>query len=236
MLLHYYYYDEKHGNNYNDQSNKINNNQLFQYAVKSEFTYNQTDLSLYFCDHMDRFQPVFTQNGSELVPNYFQVQQFGFTSQSAIKDFLVKIEYGYRNFIGKHNSMSQQNHTQLAVGTEYSYYHVNGFESTLFTEYSIIPDVSKSIRSQLSIFQNDLLLGYRLSLNNESSSEVQLFFFKDLDYDSDHLLSVNLSQRFFDRIKGNIGLQWVYSKNNQNSGFESIKNADFAYFSVTNYF
>ena len=86
------------------------------------------------------------------------------------------------------------------------------------------------------MYKRQILLGYRLSLNNESSSEAQLFFFKDLEYDSDYLLSINFTQRFFNRIKGNLGLQWVYSKNSENSGFESIKDADYAYLSITNYF
>ena len=221
---------------YNKSAKEITNNQFNQIAIKLDHTLNQADLSVYYIDHIDRSQPIFSVANARLIPNYFRVKQFGFTLQSVVDDLLLKAEFGYRNFIGSTFNMIPSDHSQLALGTEYTYYHPNKFESTIFLEYQVIPDVSRLKRSSLSLFQHDGLLGYRFNFNNPQSSEIQLFVFKDLDIDNEYLFSLNASQRVFNMIKGNIGLQWVYSNTNQSIGFQTIENADFCYVSLNYYY
>lgn len=220
---------------FNKSSEEITNNQFNQIAIKLDHVLNQADISVYYIDHIDRSQPIFSVDNLNVIPNYFRVKQFGFSLQSPLKELLLKAEYGYRKFVGSAPNINPSDHSQLALGTEYTYYHQNKFESTLFVEYQVIPDVSRVKRASLGVFQHDLLAGYRLNLNNSQSSELQWFVFKDLDVNNEYFLSLNFSQRFFNMIKGNIGLQWVYSNTNQSIGFQTIENADFCYVS-TNYF
>ena len=135
---------------YDKSSKEITNNQFNQYAFKYDIVIDQTDISIYVVDHMDRQQPMFTSESNQMIPNYFRLQQFGFTLQSSIKDFLIKTEYGYLNFLGSLNSVSQKDHSQVAVGSEYTYYHPNKFESVFILEYQIIPGLSQSQRSSLN--------------------------------------------------------------------------------------
>ena len=222
---------------YFDKSSiEITQSQLFQYALKSDFTYKNTDVNLFFSDHMDRLQPLITLDNGALVPNYFRLRQVGFSSESAFKDILVKFEYTYKDFIGSYGSLKQKDHSHFATGTEYTYIHRSGLASTFIAEYSIIPDLSKQSRSTLGILQNDITFLYNLSFNNEASTLAQVLVLKDLDVDSEYLMLFKLSQRFFNRLIGSVGVQWITSKSSTSSGLKNLEDADYTYVSITNYF
>ena len=148
---------------------------LSQYALLYDFMIGSSDITLHYIHHIDRRQPVMFYDIStfELIPVFLPVDQFGGTYQFAYGQYLLKSEWSYRQFENvsdsNYGALSQLDHTQFAIGAERTHYHDNNYESTFLLEVQRFFGVSKDDRASLGFFQNDLFLGYRLSLNDSHS-------------------------------------------------------------------
>ena len=150
--------------------------------------YNGHARSPYFTPNLDGVGTVIT-----LQPNYAQIEQTGFELLWVKGQILMKLESIYRS-IGDDDFMG------LGIGLEREFPRIGSGKNalTLYGEYYY--DGRKSASStSLTPFQNDMFLGLRLARNNLNSTEYELRFTHDLDYES----------TFWDlRAKTRIKQQW----------------------------
>ncbi len=149
---------------------------ISQMSASVEFSlsyYNGHARSPYFTPNLDGVGNVIT-----LQSNYARIEQAGFELLWVRGQSLVKLESVYR-------STAADDFTGLGIGLEREFPRIGSTRNalTLYGEYYY--DGRKSGRSSpLTPFQNDIFLGLRLALNNLSSTEYELRFTHDLDYDS----------------------------------------------------
>ena len=150
--------------------------------------YNGHARSPYFTPNLDGIGNVIT-----LQPNYTQIEQTGFELLWVKGQILMKLESIYR-------SIDDDDFMGLGIGLEREFPRIGSGKNalTLYGEYYY--DGRKSASSTpLTPFQNDMFLGLRLAQNNLNSTEYELRFTHDLDYES----------TFWDlRAKTRIKRQW----------------------------
>lgn len=108
-----------------------------------------------------------------LRPFYPQISQVGFDVQATFDSWLLKTETVYR--AGK----KIDNHARLVSGFEYSFYSIAESNVDLGIVAEWLYDDRKDRAD--TAFQNDVLLGLRLALNDEQSTDALIGFIKDLD-------------------------------------------------------
>jgi len=123
--------------------------------------------------------------GLVLVPFYEQMDQWGLDVQATLDSWLWKLEAIYRD--GKESYWASQ------AGFEYTFYGLAQTNSDL----GLLLEYGWDERGEngSSVFQNDISVGARLTLNDIDSTELLAGFIHDLDY---HSLSfqVEASRRF----------------------------------------
>jgi hypothetical protein len=194
-----------------------------QAALVLEQVLGSADFTLHVLEHMDRGQPLigFDIEQRQVLEIFQTVRQVGATYQHVVGPFVLKLEGVYRRFQALNRlpqwlaltnywgepypatRLPARDHAAVAVGLEYGIVHGGGAESTLVFEGEAIFGVHELIRKQLSVFQRDILIGYRLSLNNEEGSALQIATILDLDDPGETMNSVSYSQR----IGGSLTLQ-----------------------------
>lgn len=133
----------------------------------------------------------------ELVPYYQQIKQLGIELQANIEDSLFKFEM-------IHNDNNLQDYWALQGGMEHSFYGVmdSGMDLGLLIEYSWDERGTGSTTN----FQNDIVLGARLVLNDIDSTEILAGFGYDLDFESNNFI-VEASRRIGERIKVSLDIR-----------------------------
>lgn len=164
-------------------------------------------------------RPVFGSSFTEvsLQPFYYQVSQFGFDAQVTLESWLLKLEWIYQQ------AQAIANHTELVTGFEYSFYGIADSDADL----GIIAEYLHDNRSEESTqpFQNDLLLGFRLALNDEASTEALLGGIVDLDNDS-VVVTLEANRRVGNSFK--VSLEAVtYLNTDNDAGLDQLRNEDF---------
>lgn len=137
----------------------------------------------------------FDAERGELFPFYYQTTQLGLDVQATLESWLLKAEVVNRQ------ADVIKDHTALITGFEYSFYDIKGSGADL----GIVTEWLYDDRGEESgqPFQNDLLLGFRLAMNDEQSLEGLLGLFSDLD-DGGQIISLEGSRRFGDSIKASL--------------------------------
>jgi hypothetical protein len=136
--------------------------------------------------------PAIAPNGSPiLVPFYEQIEQASVDLQVVAGEWLLKLEALWRN--GQDGS-----YTALAGGGEYTFPGV--LESRL--DLGVITEYAYDNRGfdSTSAFQDDVMLGLRLALNDFSGSELLVGYIHDRDLDS-RILRVEGRRRMGNRMK-----------------------------------
>jgi len=175
-------------NGQNELSSAVRLSQMLESVEFAVSYYNGHARSPYFTPNLDGVGNVIT-----LQPNYAQIKQAGFELLWIRGQMLVKLESIYRSTGG-------DDFAGLGIGLEREFPRIGSAKSslTLYGEYYYDGRDLDRV-SPLTPFQNDLFLGLRLALNNLSSTEYELRFTRDLDYDS----------TFWDlRAKTRIDQQW----------------------------
>jgi hypothetical protein len=137
-------------------------------------------------------QSIIASDGSvSIIPFYEQIEQVSVDLQTAARAWLLKLESFYRSGQGK-------SFYAYSTGFEYTLTGVWGLRSDL----GVIGEYAYDDRKidSASAFQNDVMLGLRLVLNDISGTELLLGYIYDIDYDS-KTLRIEGSRRFGDNIK-----------------------------------
>lgn len=138
-------------------------------------------------------EPAFNNQGQlVLAPRYNQIDQTSLDLQATLNDWLWKLEWISRDGMG-------DRYTAAAGGFEYTF--VGVFDSAadlgLITEY-LFDDRGEQATT---LFQNDVTLGLRLSLNDVQSSELLFGMTIDRDDSQQRFYNLEASRRIGERMK-----------------------------------
>ncbi|MFN3201672.1 MAG: hypothetical protein ACE366_24930 [Bradymonadia bacterium] len=218
-----------------------------QGAARIVQTIGSADISVHALHQADRSQPYFTFDPQAMQPRllFQEVFQVGGTYQQVFEFGLItKLEAAHRMFytgdaiIGT-GPVEDRDHTQVAVGLEYGIPHEFGGESTLIVEGQSYFGVSEEIRQfQLGIFQRDALVGWRLALNDEDSTEIFASVIVDVEREEEILANLSYKQRFFDTWSAALAVRWYHAPQKEETpiGLELLDRADHLRLNITRYF
>jgi hypothetical protein len=197
-------------------------------------------------------------NSTDVRPYYFKTTQIGGTLQWMLP-VVTKLEWAYRwferdrdimdlSFANKlvNNSFPREslrrpvNHGEVALGFEYPIDHDSGSESMLLLEFNTFLGPSKEERQRLSIFQRDMFIGYRYSLNDFMGREFLLSSIIDLEGRGEQLYSASYSQRLSDFWRLRTGIRIYQAKRPEDplriSGLQLLRRSDSFNLTLTRYF
>ncbi len=169
------------------------------FALRWSHSFDEYDLGLSYFNGTGR-DPRLQQKNGKLIPHYEQIQQLGFDAQATLDEWLWKFEAIYRKD-------AQESFAAASGGFEYTF--VGLFDSSAdlgwLMEYSWD---DRGTAQQQNIFQNDVMIGWRLAMNDAESSELLLGMVQDLDDTDSRSLQLEASRRFGDNIKLNLEWRW----------------------------
>ncbi len=216
-----------------------------QGALRAAQTVGSADIALFLARHRDRSQPVVAvdPNNGLLTPVYLPVTQFGATAQQALGPWLAKFELAWRDFDNPTNptrlgTISQEDHGQAAAGLEFGWNGSSGSESALILEGQRVFGVNRMTRSNLSLFQNDVLFGVRHAFNDAQSKEIFASVLVDTERNSEFLWSARYSQRIGGAWSVKTGFRIVQApqKTAVAAGLETLRTADQIFLTVARHF
>jgi len=184
-------------------------------------------------------EPLFTlgnNNGSAvLTPYYPLMQQAGLDAQLTTEEWLWKLEVIARDWQVFNNTNTQlidQSFIALTGGFEYTFVGIADSDADLglVTEY-LYDDRNKQASS---LFQNDLLVGLRLAMNDIQSSEALLGVIYDLDY-QEYLISLEASRRFANSWTATLEVR-TFNKIDNESLLNNLAKDDFIQLDVAYHF
>lgn len=173
-------------------------------------------------DPLLRFNPA----SNTVVPFYYQHTQVGFDIQATLESWLLKAELAYS--VGD----EIEDHASLVTGFEYSFYDIkeSGADLGIVAEWMYDERGEDSNDS----FQNDVLIGLRLALNDEQSLEGLLGVISDMD-EGGQLITLEGSRRFGSNFKAS--LQWTVFQDVENdSAFAGFDDEDNLQLEVSYFF
>jgi len=125
--------------------------------------------------HGTRREPelILNQETELITPFYPLMTHAGMDVQATIDSWILKTELAYQS--GK----TFKNHTKLVTGFEYSFYDIksSGIDVGLVGEY-LYDGLGET---PLNIFDNDVLLGARIAVNDVQSTEALIAYSIDLE-------------------------------------------------------
>lgn len=143
---------------------------------------------------------IFNTNTGKLEPFYYQKTQFGIDAQATLESWLLKAE------LISISADEVEDHIELVTGFEYSFYGIAETDIDL----GVVTEWLYDDRDETSNpFQNDLLIGLRLALNDEQSTDALIGVISDLDGDGE-ILSLEANRRIGSSLKASIDARyWI---------------------------
>jgi len=215
-----------------------NKEQHVDYALRWFQYFGDLEIGLSYFNGTSR-EPLLTlgsSNGSPvLTPYYPLMQQAGLDAQLTTEEWLWKLEIIARDWQAFDNSNTQlidQNFIALTGGFEYTFVGIadSAADLGLVAEY-LYDDRNKQASS---FFQNDVLIGLRLAMNDAESSEALLGVIYDLDY-QEHLISLEASRRFAESWTATLEIR-LFNQIDNSSLLNSIAKDDFVQLDIAYYF
>ena len=187
-------------------------------AVRYARVFADWDLGLHLF-HGTARDPLFEvdQQSGQLIPFYYQVTQAGLDAQATLESWLVKAESIYRS------GDAIEDHAELVTGLEYSFYSVADTNADLGIVTEWLYDERGDTATQP--FQNDALIGLRLALNDEQSSDALLGVIVDLD-GGGQLLSLEASRRLGESFRLTFDA-YLWSDVEDDASLMAFRNEDF---------
>lgn len=217
-----------------------------QYGVRFANVWEDFDYSLHVIKHVDRNYPLlgdldYTQvnvggsvvtipSKSYLTPYYFEATQIGGTMAHVWGELISKVEFAWRKFEEPdrpvYNAALQEfllpkDHQEVALGFEYLIPHQNGSESYLILEGNTFFGLTQEERAAVSVFQRDVLLGYRLNFNDDMGREIFLSSILDVERTHERFYQASYSQRLNEFWKFRLALR-VYDAKPEGKGIGNL--------------
>jgi hypothetical protein len=221
-----------------------------QAAIALRQVLGNADLTLHALEHLDRSQPLVRVDPLTFKPLLiFQtVRQLGGTYQHALGPVVLKLEGAYRRFVaprdplpgiapGQLGAAGQPDHGQLAAGLEYGVPHQGGSESTFLLEGQAVLGVDDPAqRAALSVFQRDVLIGYRFALNDEAGKELMLGAIFDTERSGESLVMLSYQQRLGETWTVRGGLRLFNAKATAPGPMAVLRTSDHVRVALTRHF
>jgi hypothetical protein len=222
-----------------------------QGAVRLQQVVGSADLSVHALEQMDRLQPLVGLDAASglPVPVFLTVRQVGGTWTQTLGALVIKVEGAYRWFqtpaaTGAEppavvmTTDSDRDHAAVAVGFEYGLPHAGGGDSTFLVEGQGIFGPSRSVRAQLSPFENDVFVGYRLAIGDEDDKTFFLGGIVDLRRPRERLLTASYQQRLGETFTVAVGLRLFTAPPGvaQTWGIAALRDADHLRLTLTRHF
>ena len=198
------------------------------YALRWFQTLGDWDLGLSYFTGTSR-DPLFKpgSRNSELVavPYYVLMQQFGLDLQATTDEWLWKLELIQRQW-------QVEDFRALTAGFEYSFIGI--FDSN--ADIGLVVEYLYDDRDEAATtpFEDDLMTGLRLTLNDTQSTEALLGVIIDRNT-RESMLSLEASRRLSDQWKLELEARF-FQHIASNSYFQSIQNDDYVQFNLSYYF
>lgn len=216
-------------------------------ALRFTQSIGDIDLSFHIIKHVDRETPLMVVDPStgSLSSLYLMVTQVGFTYQQLLPlDIILKIEHAskfYKNSTYLDSLLANReiaNYHTSVVSLEYGFSHDQGTDSTFFLESQLITGVGQDYRASLSLFQKDIMVGYRFAFNDVEAKEIITNVIIDLERSGEYLFNLNYKQRISNSWQFDVGIFLFFAPENSVTpqGLELLNNADHVYTTLTKYF
>ena len=154
---------------------------------------------------------------------------------SSTEEWIFKLEAITRDWQNIDTSTSQLiNESYFAVTGGFEYTFVGIVESD--ADLGLVMEYLYDDRGQAasSFFQNDIMIGLRLAMNDADSSEALLGIIYDLD-NQEHLLSLEASRRFYGSWTASLEVR-LFNNIDPQSRLKSIEQDDFVQLDIAYYF
>jgi len=212
--------------------------QHIDYALRWFQMFDDLEIGLAIFNGTSReplFIPGNKNNQPRLLPFYPLMTQYSIDAQLTTEAWLWKFEGIVRDWKNINiNSGQLEDEIFFAMTGGFEYTFVGILESSadigLVTEY-LYDD--RGLQAT-SIFQNDLMLGLRLVLNDADSSEALLGIIYDVDT-QEHFISLEASQRFAENWTSSLEIRG-FNNVDRLSRLKTIENDDFIQLDITYYF
>lgn len=211
-----------------------------QYAFRYTKTVGSADLAFHYLNAIDRQEALFLEDiaADGARPVFMRVQQIGAAGSVLVAENILKFDYVNRTFPDTGTSdnlgeIKELDHSIAALGFERTFALKSGPESTIFMEWQKIFGVNNIQARTFSIFQNDLMFGYRLSFNDLDSKELKVFLILDMEKSSETLWAMSYSQKFSNEVKFSIGVRGISAFRGAS---KALNDADHAFLNLTYFF
>lgn len=176
------------------------------------------DMGLSHFAGIGREPRMLAQADGRLRPDYSRITQTGFDLQYLLGDTAFKGEFIHRTGqYDRHGIM--KSYRAAVVGLEHNIYDVaaSGYDLVLLAEFATDSRQGDSHTG----FQNDLVAGARLLLNDIDDSEAMALLTRDLDYDAS-TLKLSYNSRMSDNLvlKTHLSLHSKLARDLNNAAFE----------------
>ncbi len=171
-------------------------------ALRWSHSVDEYDMGLYYfkgTNRDPRFIPhIDAQAQISLIPYYDQIDQFGFDIQATLEAWLLKLEV-------IHRSDQLENFAAASGGFEYTFVGImeSVMDLGMIMEYSW-DERDNPLKTQ---FQNDIMLGARLTFNDAQSTQFLAGLLQDLDHDKLRSFQIEASRRLGDSWKLSLELR-----------------------------
>ena len=196
-------------------------------AARASLALDQWDIGAHVF-HGTARAPQFRPNplSSSIVPFYYQQTQIGLDIQATLESWLLKAEIIHKS------GDEFTDHAAAVSGFEYSFYDIkeSGADLGIVTEW-LYDDRGEDADQP---FQNDLLVGLRLALNDEQSLEGLLGVITDLD-GGGQLVTLEGSRRFGSNFKASLQMT-VFQNVEEDTAFAGFDEEDNLQFEVAYFF
>lgn len=128
-------------------------------------------------DNKRYFAPI---NSGQIAQYAYKANKIMFLSNILFNDIIFKVEGAYTDVMNE-NRMSD--YRQFGIGLEKGFYDFNGMDITLYTEYyayDYLDDTKPKHVDVSELYDNDIFMALRFTLNDTRDSEFKIGFLKDL--------------------------------------------------------
>ena len=227
----------------------VERKQFNQFAGMFSRSIGDADVNLFFVDQMDRRTPeiVVQAASGESRPVFFPITSFGMNTVYAFHGTLFKFEAVRRLVTNPaqptiFGDLRKQSHTVAALGAERE---VDLFwtHTTLFFEYQKVFQVSEGStlidRQKISLFQNDLAFGLKMSFNDAQSREIRMLVDLDMDRQEQILGSISYKQRVGESWQVHGGYRYIHAPQADERiaiGLERFDKDNYGFIQLTRFF
>ena len=196
------------------------------YAARYSHTIGDVDLGISRFDGTGR-DPSFYFSGDKLLPVYEQISQTSLDLQFVAGEWLFKLEALHRA------GMGNKNYYAATGGFEFTFIGVgeSSVDLGILAEYAF-DEREKSVASP---YDNDIMLGFRLTMNDADSSDLLAGLVHDIDSSSEIFL-LEGSRRLSDNVKASIELWSFINESVKDPAFYLMRNDDFVKAEIYYYF